>query len=257
MKVLGQLMDIYFGKLFAVCLSFVAAIIVYSTPLKAASFDCSKADTPTELAICNDQELGTLDVLLNEAYQLAQTSPHLDSQAEWLVARDLCTDDVCLRDRMGERIAQLLHLSASSDNVIDELIVETREFGPDDIFLRCRQNYQGGDEIVYSEILFSFEKNGPTFRETNILPESRYSESVWGWYNWTAAGNAGGLQFAPEGNFSILRRGYEVSESYVEALSAGVTYSWSKRQADANKVYFIVNYFEGDIVADCIQSVPR
>ena len=110
----------------------------------------------------------------------------------------------------------------------------------------------GTDAVVFSEIPFSFEKDGPTFRETNILPDGRYSESIWGWYNWTAAANAGGLIFSPAGNSTMLRRNYEVTERYVESLSEGAVYSWSNRQANEEKIYFIVNYFDGEEVSDCI-----
>lgn len=46
---------------------------------KAASFDCNKATTETEIAICADPELSALDELMAEAYALAKAanaSPH-------------------------------------------------------------------------------------------------------------------------------------------------------------------------------------
>jgi uncharacterized protein len=38
---------------------------------KAASFDCAKATTETEIAICNDPELGALDELMSKLYSQA------------------------------------------------------------------------------------------------------------------------------------------------------------------------------------------
>ena len=40
----------------------------------AASFDCNKATTETEIAICNDPELSALDELMAEAYFLAKAA---------------------------------------------------------------------------------------------------------------------------------------------------------------------------------------
>ena len=40
---------------------------------QAASFDCNKATTETEIAICADPELSALDELMGQAYRLAKT----------------------------------------------------------------------------------------------------------------------------------------------------------------------------------------
>ena len=45
-------------------ISFLAVTLfttLWSLPAVAASFDCSEATTETEIAICNDDELGALD----------------------------------------------------------------------------------------------------------------------------------------------------------------------------------------------------
>ena len=223
----------------------------------AASFDCDRASTETEIAICSDPELSALDVLLSEAFELARNNPNLDSQSAWLAERDECADHMCLRNEIGIRIAELLRLAASSQNSLDGVEVEVIELEEDGIFLRCRENYQGTDEVVYSELLFSQEEGGPTFQETNILPDNRFSESVWGWYDWTATGNAGGLHFAPNPNNALLRRTYDVSASYVAALENGAVFSWRKRQFEDDKLYFVAVNFSGDIVPQCYSAVGR
>lgn len=238
-------------------LGFLVLFIICSGTLQAASFDCSKATSNSEFAICGDDELSVLDVLLDEAYQLARSSSNLDSQTEWLAQRDACDDRLCLRNEMGIRIAELLHLAASPQNSLDGVEVEVIELAEDGVFLRCRENYQGTDEIVYSELLFSREEGGPTFQETNILPDNRFSESVWGWYDWTATGNAGGLHFAPNPNKALLRRTYNVSEPYITALEYGEVFSWRKRQFENDKLYFVVVNFPGAIVPQCYSAVGR
>ena len=45
-------------------ISFIAVTLfttLWSLPAMAASFDCSKASTETEIAICNDYKLSALD----------------------------------------------------------------------------------------------------------------------------------------------------------------------------------------------------
>jgi uncharacterized protein YecT (DUF1311 family) len=221
------------------------------------SFDCSGALTDVEERICSDRDLSALDVLLSEAFELARNNPNLDSQRDWLAERDNCADELCLRNEIGSRVAELLHLAASPQNSLDGVEVEVMTLEEDGVFLRCRENYQGTDEVVYSELLFSREEGGPTFQETNILPDNRFSESVWGWYDWTATGNAGGLNFESNPNNVLLRRTYDVSASYVAALESGAVFSWRKRQFEDDKLYFVAVNFSGGIVPQCYSAVGR
>jgi uncharacterized protein len=82
---------------------------------EAASFDCAKARTPDEIAICGNQTLGERDVEMATLYKVLT---HLlamggrgavqDDQAEWLKARGECGADVaCLTERYDERIRAL------------------------------------------------------------------------------------------------------------------------------------------------------
>jgi len=82
------------------------------------SFDCRKATTPVEHAICNDPQLAALDGRLSEAYTLARSGLDSteklalrDEQRAWLRERDACANDpwpvLCVRDRMLERLPEL------------------------------------------------------------------------------------------------------------------------------------------------------
>jgi uncharacterized protein len=56
---------------------------------KAASFDCNKATTETEIAICADPELSALDELMGEIWgQTSQSSRAVNDQVRWLTERD-------------------------------------------------------------------------------------------------------------------------------------------------------------------------
>jgi uncharacterized protein len=73
-----------------------------------AGFDCHKAQTDTEWAICNTPELGKLDVRMSTAYSLLQmvapasrfTSLLRQSQSEWLGQRNACGGAVACLTRI-------------------------------------------------------------------------------------------------------------------------------------------------------------
>lgn len=82
---------------------------------RGPSFDCGKASTLTERAICGDASLAFLDRELAAAYGAARSGRSssararlADEQRAWLFRRDQCAADVtCLRFAMEARIEQL------------------------------------------------------------------------------------------------------------------------------------------------------
>ena len=78
----------------------------------AASFDCSKATTETEIAICNDPELSALDERMSKAYSGARQSEDgkqiKQRQLEWIKTRNSClSDNPCLRNSYEEILLEL------------------------------------------------------------------------------------------------------------------------------------------------------
>jgi uncharacterized protein YecT (DUF1311 family) len=82
-------------------------------PAHAASFDCSKAATAMEKAICGDQELSRLDEELASAYKAAlKDKAHAafirKLQRDWLSQTRACaTSGECIKERYRHRIATL------------------------------------------------------------------------------------------------------------------------------------------------------
>ena len=84
-------------------------------PIQAASFDCSKAETMDEKAICADPRLNDADVEMSARY--TQLKPLLgmgargdldDEQIAWLKRRAACGEDrACLSKAYQERLRQL------------------------------------------------------------------------------------------------------------------------------------------------------
>jgi len=128
----------------------------FGTVAKAASFDCNKAATETEIAICANPELSALDELMAEAYALAKAanaSPHckqsrmelfaflcgdqakellLADQKRWLNNRNITQTSGELFDKMyrrtielssgaiGQNFQKILQLLSRLDSLPDE-----------------------------------------------------------------------------------------------------------------------------------------
>lgn len=91
-----------------------AILLALPPPSHAASFDCTKAATSIEKAICSDPVLSRLDDQLADAYRVAQKRAESrialrNTQSAWLVSRrGACRDAVCLREAYQARIEALL-----------------------------------------------------------------------------------------------------------------------------------------------------
>lgn len=82
---------------------------------EAASFNCARAGTATERAICGnraledkDVEMATIFGLIRPVFAMGARGAFLDQQAAWIAQRNRCgADTACLRRRYDERIAVL------------------------------------------------------------------------------------------------------------------------------------------------------
>jgi uncharacterized protein len=94
--------------------------LLLSVPVKAASFDCGKARTATEIAICRDSSLGRLDEQIAELYAglrsasvSSERSKLLKAQRRFLQNRNSCGGSLsCLRNRYDSRLADLCNLAS-------------------------------------------------------------------------------------------------------------------------------------------------
>lgn len=84
-------------------------------PTWAPSFDCAKATTFSEKAVCNDPLLGKLDGALSQNYKYMLASDIGDgarsdlkaTQKKWLSERNKCTDNECLTNSYRKRIDEI------------------------------------------------------------------------------------------------------------------------------------------------------
>lgn len=125
---------------------FIAALLMAcSVPATAASFDCTKAKTKAEKAICSDKELSLLDEDLAKVYKSAlKQHPAkgyvLARQRDWLSLNKYCDPAGfvrCLKKNYKKRIAQLsdienLQVYTNTDNFSYEdgdAVAEIRKIG--------------------------------------------------------------------------------------------------------------------------------
>ena len=97
----------------------------------AASFDCDKAATATEIAICSDPELSALDKLMGELWASREREPYeVKLQANWLTKRNACEGNMtCIAFNYNT------HLEALTENEP----------------LQCFEKDAGLEEFVYFE----------------------------------------------------------------------------------------------------------
>jgi uncharacterized protein len=94
----------------------IIALTAAATPVAAASFDCGKAKTADELAICSSSALSDLDMQMATLYGVRMQIPMLmgargaaqDEQHEWLSQRGACRGNTaCLTQIYQQRIGEL------------------------------------------------------------------------------------------------------------------------------------------------------
>ncbi len=90
-------------------IALVASFALMYGSVHAASFDCGKASTLIENAICTNPELSSQDEALARAYQSAlRQDPSVKAdQIAWLKERNRCIDERCLIRAYDRRIAEL------------------------------------------------------------------------------------------------------------------------------------------------------
>jgi uncharacterized protein YecT (DUF1311 family) len=95
--------------------TFMALLMVAPDTSVAASYNCAKASTATERAICDFPELSALDDIMGQAYQSAKQSSKWitpedlrRTQKNWLKKRNTCGRNVeCLRTAYTQRLDEI------------------------------------------------------------------------------------------------------------------------------------------------------
>ncbi len=99
----------------------VSVLAIFASTAQAVSFDCQKAKTFIEKAICQNPELSQLDDELSSQYKMAvmdnkNTAVFKKQQATWLKQRDTCQTVDCVKKSYKQRIATLVKYNNNPDN---------------------------------------------------------------------------------------------------------------------------------------------
>ena len=139
----------------------------------AVSFDCNKASTPIEKAICSDPLLGKLDDVLSANYKYMRTrniggddakKDLWETQKSWFAARNKCATIACLVDSYKQRIDEIctypgVHpMCTSSEEVAGETKASEPVVQPESVpvpyikpEIRARYKHMGGIEYCEND----------------------------------------------------------------------------------------------------------
>lgn len=117
--------------------SLALLLMCCTVPVYAASFDCERAATPTEHAICDSKALGEQDSRLGDRYSEAMASSSVEqrktlrsAQLAWMKSRNACSEkthdaemrDRCLATHMKERTQKLEQITREAQGKLDKII---------------------------------------------------------------------------------------------------------------------------------------
>jgi uncharacterized protein len=141
----------------------IIALLMASSVAHATSFNCAKASTYVEKAICSDATLGKLDDALTQNYNAMRASDLDDGaalkkeQRAWIAQRNKCATDQCLVDLYRKRIDAVcdapvvngVHAACMQSSDIDETPATTAT--------------QGASQAGTSNFAIAQSARGPTF----------------------------------------------------------------------------------------------
>lgn len=145
-------------------LTAVVALLCSSTLVSAASFNCSKAASANEIAICSDAELSNLDEVLAAAYKAARKSvadsKKLKSeQINWIKSLGTCDGNVaCLITAYKSRLSILGLVNGSSIELADPLQNRIAELNEREEILMQRENALTTEMRALNAAIEAFEE---------------------------------------------------------------------------------------------------
>lgn len=155
----------------------IVGVVALSGSLRAASFDCAKAEAPIEKLICSDETVSKLDVDLAGVYKAAMEK--VDNKDEfkyqqrnWLKGkRNACKDAACLAQVYQARISELANLATP---VVDNKVYGQAEVGnkkpiaftlvEGDGYPLCKEYVEMLNKTQYTEIPICSRKILPEFK---------------------------------------------------------------------------------------------
>ena len=148
----------------------------------AASFDCAKASTANEIAICSDDELSTLDETLAAVYQQARSSVSdaerlRGEQVNWIKSLGTCDGNVdCLLSGYRNRILVLDYLDGQVAVTVDPLQDQFAQLNEREEILALRENALTTELRALNSAIEAFEEEKLAF--ATLKDEPTVSEEL-------------------------------------------------------------------------------
>lgn len=142
----------------------------------AASFNCAKASTANEIAICSDDELSTLDETLAAVYKQARGSVSdakrlKGEQVNWIKSLGTCDGNVdCLISAYRSRILVLDYLDGQVAVTLDPLQAQVAQLNQREEILAQRENAFTTELRALNAEIERFEEEKLAFAEANNAP---------------------------------------------------------------------------------------
>jgi uncharacterized protein len=217
------------------------ALLLVSPSGHAASFDCAKANSVTEKAICADGKLSKLDSDLSVTWKNASDvaidpAAMKSSQLQWLKFRDACgADTSCLSARYHERLAALVSAQSAVEadqagNRLEALMEKTPGKSIDAEGKRCTADKRLCAQIVHEDAdsppliqIDSAGANPSTFRfALSDIPDAPRDINVTLWPRvLRLADDNGAILVGVEVNFSTAYSGGGGSASELRLFEVG------------------------------------
>ena len=242
----------------------VLALLTLATP--AFAFDCGKASTAVEKAICADPQLKRLDAELSDAYAAvkAASTPQEQkmlarSQKRWIGEREFCSGDdkgvdACIAQKTRERLSLLLGAPESGPGaeakMVPVFLVQdgtTRQWDIDMSLIRFADPQTAGEKLFNRLVdgILKQAKLGPhgedshdmvfamedTLSLTYASPRLVSARHDFYINEGGAHGNYG------TGNFNVdMTNGREIGiADIVDDKAAGILTLWCKKEIDAER----------------------
>ena len=142
----------------------------------AASFNCAKASTANEIAICSDDELSTLDETLAAVYKQARGSVSdakrlKTEQVNWIKSLGTCNGNVdCLISGYRNRVLVLDYLDGQVTATLDPLQDQVAQLNEREEILALRENALTTELRALNSEIERFEEEKLAFAKLKDAP---------------------------------------------------------------------------------------
>ena len=173
-KTWGQTMKVFFS--FFILLSI-------PTFLSAASFNCAKAASKNEKAICSDPELSNLDMVLAAIYKetrstISDAKRLKKEQINWIKSLGTCDGNVdCLISAYKNRMLVLDYLDGQITVLIDPLQERIAQLNEREEILVQRENAFTTELRALNSEIERFEEEKLAYNRTKNVPENAEQSS--------------------------------------------------------------------------------